>query len=224
MRFEESRYHSQAPEVYQPSCPRQELFCYLLLVLLRHKSFVLDAWDNPADLPRSQASVPDESFALIILPVKGKCMGLDMYLTKHTYVKNWDHLSPEERHTITVTRKGEKTHVKPERISHIIEEVGYWRKANAIHSWFVENVQSGDDRCELSSVSREQLTELLALVNEVLNNRTRAEELLPSQAGFFFGSTEYDEYYFEDLKLTKEILENALEDNDKSKFYYQSSW
>ena len=27
------------------------------------------------------------------------------------------------------------------------EEVGYWRKANAIHGWFVRNVQNGKDDC-----------------------------------------------------------------------------
>lgn len=152
-------------------------------------------------------------------------MGLDMYLTKRTYVKNWDFMSPEERHQITVTKNGKETHIKPERISNIVEEIGYWRKANAIHHWFVENVQDGVDQCQLSYVERDQLIELLKLVNEVLDNPDRSEELLPTQAGFFFGSTEYDEYYFEDLKLTKEILEQVLKENaDEGIFFYQSSW
>ena len=152
-------------------------------------------------------------------------MGLDMYLTKRTYVKNWDYMSPEERHKITVTRNGKETHIKPERISYIIEEIGYWRKANAIHRWFVKNVQDGDDRCQLSYVERDQLVELLRLVVEVLNNQSWAEELLPTQERFYFGSTDYDKYYFEDLKLTKEILEQALESSaDEGKLFYQSTW
>jgi hypothetical protein len=38
-----------------------------------------------------------------------------------------------------------------------------------------------------------------------------AKELLPTQAGFFFGSTDYDEYYYEDLVYTRDLLdkENA---------------
>lgn len=151
-------------------------------------------------------------------------MGLDMYLTKRTYVKNWDFMPPEELHKITVTKNGEAVeHIQPERISHVIEEIGYWRKANAIHNWFVENVQDGVDECQDSLVPREKLVELLNLVNEVLADRSKARKLLPTRSGFFFGSLEYDEYYFEDLELTKEIIEKALEDHEGD-FYYQSSW
>lgn len=134
-------------------------------------------------------------------------------------------MSPDERHKIMVTRNGEQTHIKPERISYVVEEMGYWRKANAIHRWFVENVQDGDDRCQLSYVERKQLAKLLELVIEVLNNPERSEELLPTQAGFFFGSTDYDGYYFEDLKATKKILKQVLKESaDEGTFFYQSSW
>jgi hypothetical protein len=52
-----------------------------------------------------------------------------------------------------------------------------------------------------------------------------AEELLPAQSGFFFGSTDYDQGYFQDLENTIEILKTVLsEDNEWSDFYYQSSW
>jgi hypothetical protein len=52
-----------------------------------------------------------------------------------------------------------------------------------------------------------------------------AEELLPTQSGFFFGSTDYDHGYLQDLEDTIEILETVLsEDNEWSDFYYQSSW
>ena len=39
-------------------------------------------------------------------------------------------------------------------------EIIYWRKANAIHKWFVENVQEGVDDCGEYEVTVEQLTEL----------------------------------------------------------------
>ena len=96
-------------------------------------------------------------------------MGLDMYLYKKTYVKNWDHMGPEERHEITILKGGKpRSDIKPERISEIVEEVGYWRKANAIHAWFVKNVQDGNDDCGEYYASVEKLSELLGLVNEVL--------------------------------------------------------
>ena len=103
-------------------------------------------------------------------------------------------------------------------------KIGYWRKANAIHQWFVDNCQKGEDDCRDAYVSREQLEELLGVVKEVLADKSKADELLPTQQGFFFGSTEYDEYYFQDLELTKKILKNALSMPKEWDFGYQSSW
>ena len=69
-------------------------------------------------------------------------MGLDMYLHKKTYVKNWEYMSPEELHEVTVKKNGQELpNIKKERISSIEESVAYWRKANHIHQWFVDNVQ-----------------------------------------------------------------------------------
>lgn len=52
----------------------------------------------------------------------------------------------------------------------IIEEVGYWRKANQIHNWFVENVQDGIDDCSYhNEVTKEILEELLDICQRVLD-------------------------------------------------------
>lgn len=179
-------------------------------------------------------------------------MGLDMYLYRKTYVKNWEHMTEEEKTKITF--EGQRTKgIDTSKITEIIEEVGYWRKANAIHQWFVDNVQDGEDDCKQYYVSEDKLRELLSLVDKVLKSTklvdgnitngyefkdgketpiiqkgktmkdsSVAEDLLPVSEGFFFGGTDYDEYYYEDLKLTKEILENALKVGGD--FYYQSSW
>ena len=42
-------------------------------------------------------------------------------------------------------------------------EVAYWRKANAIHRWFVNNVQDGIDECQETIVTRNQLFTLLQI-------------------------------------------------------------
>jgi len=49
---------------------------------------------------------------------------------------------------------------------------------------------------------------------------------LPTQAGFFFGGTKYDEYYFEGIQDTIEILQTVLKETDfeESVITYQSSW
>ena len=136
-----------------------------------------------------------------------------MYLNKKTYV------SMDERDNIEIkNEKFDKTKIK-----YIIEEAGYWRKANHIHRWFVENVQDNDDTCKDYYVDPGKLKELLALVEAVLANHKLAEKLLPTQEGFFFGGTEYDEYYFEDLEDTKKILEEAIKD-EHADYYYSSSW
>lgn len=104
-------------------------------------------------------------------------------------------------------------------------KVGYWRKANAIHDWFVQNCQNGEDDCRESYVSIEQLEELRKICKMVLENHALASEYLPTTSGFFFGSTDYDEWYFQDLQSTVEIIDNALSKvSDDWTFSYQSSW
>jgi len=151
-------------------------------------------------------------------------MGLDMYLSKKTYVKQWDHQSPEEKYEVVVTKGGKPVDgIKASRVKYIEEEVGYWRKANQIHRWFVMNVQNGNDDCGDYWVDGEKLKELLDLCKKVDADHSLAEDLLPSTSGFFFGGTDYDEWYFEDIKNTIKILESALE-SDGDGFYYNSSW
>lgn len=156
-------------------------------------------------------------------------MGLDMYLTKRTYVKRWSHQKTENKYYVSV-KKGKSTvkHIQPKRVSEIIEEIAYWRKANQIHIWFVKNVQGGEDNCEEHYVTLDKLRELKSICEQVLKNNELAEELLPTQSGFFFGGTEYDEYYFKDLEYTVKMIDEVIEENENfdslSDFYYRSSW
>jgi hypothetical protein len=107
-------------------------------------------------------------------------------------------------------------------------EAMYWRKANAIHNWFVQNVQDGEDDCGSYHVSRDKLKALHDTVREVLGDVDKADDLLPTQGGCFFGSTEYDEGYWQDLEDTDKrltaILEIPEEELKHWSFEYQSSW
>ena len=151
-------------------------------------------------------------------------MGLDMYLSKKTYVRQWDHQSPEEKYEVVVTKGGKPVDgIKASRVKYIEEEIGYWRKANQIHRWFVENVQEGKDDCGEYYVGDNQLQELLDVCKKVTADNSLAESLLPSASGFFFGATNYDEWYFEDVKNTISILEDALQSKG-GEIYYSSSW
>lgn len=149
-------------------------------------------------------------------------MGLDMYLSKKTYVKYWDH-NGDNNYEVKVTKAGQPTNIDPKKVSYIVEEVGYWRKANQIHRWFVENVQKGIDDCGDYYVSKSELETLLELCQKVKADNSLADELLPGASGFFFGGTEYDEWYFDGIDNTIDILKEALE-NEDADYYYSSSW
>jgi hypothetical protein len=147
-------------------------------------------------------------------------MGLDMFLSKKIYIgANYDFENVKA--TIHITKNGTPIDINPKKIKYIVEEQAYWRKANQIHRWFVDNVQGGDDDCKPYEVSGEQLLELVKLCKKVLKNKELAEELLPTQEGFFFGNTNYDEYYYQDLIDTIK----QLKDVNKDYWYiYQASW
>lgn len=184
-------------------------------------------------------------------------MGLDMYLSVRMYVGGWKHSSPAEK--AKFEKLVEAAGIRPIQDSpsfYVEATVGYWRKANAIHAWFVKNVQGGRDECQSSYVSREQLGELRAACKQVLdtvetvpgtlkNGSTHypdgrveqhttpgeviaqagvAAAVLPTQSGFFFGSTDYDQYYLDDLRDTVAIIDRALDLPDSFDFIYRASW
>lgn len=146
-------------------------------------------------------------------------MGLDMYLTGKRYISSRDKtISP------AISKLFPEMNGKSMPIKEISIEAGYWRKANAIHNWFVENVQGGEDACRSHHVSRSQLKALHDVCVEVLNDNDLAEELLPSAQGFFFGSTDYTVHYFNDVKATIDIVKECLLMPEEWSFQYQSSW
>ena len=190
-------------------------------------------------------------------------MGLDMYLDKCNR-KAWGY-KDMDIDKMKVNNPALYEELKPFIVmrgeSHPWEsfftEVGYWRKANAIHKWFVENVQNDVDDCGSYEVSKEKIEELLGICKTIksrckmengyikngetlkngkwcpimeegkyIANPEIAAELLPTQDGFFFGSTSYDQWYMEDIENTINILTSALEtvDFDREMVVYSASW
>ena len=181
-------------------------------------------------------------------------MGLDMYLYADKYVSKYS--DPEKAKAI----KELFPEIPPSNNLDSVNieiEVAYWRKANAIHKWFVNNVQEGEDDCESYFVSNQKLKELYdtcvaiktdlekegnAYETEIENgysfkdgvkipnmikgiayrDTSLAEELLPPSSGFFFGSTNIDQWYKEEIDYTVKVLEKLIE--LKTDFKYQSSW
>lgn len=156
-------------------------------------------------------------------------MGLDMYLWAEKYVSGFKHsgrLENDKFKNILAAAGLSGTETSSSPSARVSVNVVYWRKANQIHNWFVKNVQGGVDECQPAYVEREQLEALLALCEEVKKDFSKAESLLPTGSGFFFGSTEYGDDYRQDIEHTISSLTSIL-NNEQLKdcdFYYQSSW
>ena len=152
-------------------------------------------------------------------------MGLDMYLEARRFMWAFDDGTGQDADKVKRLREvmPELGDMKP---NYITAEAAYWRKANAIHAWFVSNVQDGRDDCGHYHVSREQLTELADVCDQVLKDPERASELLPTQSGFFFGGTEYGEWYMEGLRYTRDRIRDLLARPELEgwEFQYHSSW
>jgi hypothetical protein len=156
-------------------------------------------------------------------------MGLDMYLRARTYTANNEYYqkNPEVFDEVLETLELTPDQLDPEMLSMTISiPVIYWRKENAIHNWFVKNAQNGEDNCAEYYVSREALKELADTCQKVLDKKELAHDLLPTSEGFFFGSTQYDEWYFEGLQKTETRITKYLRSPQFNEydFYYQSSW
>lgn len=148
-------------------------------------------------------------------------MGLDMYLNAKRYVSEYtDKELSEKVNSLDFGQKQMK-------INEVSAEAMYWRKANAIHSWFVRECQGGVDECQETHVPIVKLVQLRDLCRSVLADRKKAADFLPTSSGFFFGDIEYDEWYFNHIERTEKELTEILEDEELATnwtFYYQSSW
>ena len=90
------------------------------------------------------------------------------------------------------------------------KELTYWRKANAIHKFFTDGIL--EDNCRDIPVTEEQLRDLQEKCYEVLTREKKPEEVLPTESGFFFGTTEYNEYYYGNLLDTYVAIGKILEE------------
>lgn len=144
-------------------------------------------------------------------------MGLDMYLRKSRYLSEYNDKDKKIKEQLKTLGLGE--------LNVIGGSVCEWGKANQIHNWIMDG---REDECQTVDITRDQLEELVGLCKEVLGDHSQAEALLPTSDGFFFGSQDYDEWYFSDLQDTVDDLEkelNATKDNPNQWDYeYQASW
>lgn len=153
-------------------------------------------------------------------------MGLDMFF----YGKWYPYDGQDERNLqIRKAIHGAFPVTCGKPVTAIEVEFCYWRKANSIHRWFVENIQNGVDECQETYVNPDELYSLKSICEVILMDKGQASVLMPTKPGFFFGSTDYDESYMADVRDTFEFLSDFLKKYENKEFegwsfYYRSSW
>jgi len=147
-------------------------------------------------------------------------MGLDMYLYKRMYTKNWNHTVKRKEVTVRVDGEEVEGFDNP---SYIIQEIGYWRKFNALHGFIVDNFAQGNDTCKEIWLDYGDVKKILTALKD-------EENPIEPTEGPFFGSQERDEWYDTDVKNAIEVFESLLEEMESEfgreylDYFYQSSW
>ena len=86
----------------------------------------------------------------------------------------------------------------------------YFRKVNFLIPFVESKLDHELGDCEVVKLTKEDLEELVGRCEEVLSDHSKAEELLPTCCGFFFGSTEYDDWYFQDVQEVHDAVSDLL--------------
>ena len=161
-------------------------------------------------------------------------MGLDMYLYASKYIGRNDY---SDRENIKVSPEFDMmASLAPEGMTKYSDfggikvsyPIGYWRKANAIHGWFVNKCGGGVDECQDIYVPREKLVELRDLCKSAIKQPAMAGEVFPPTEEFFFDSSEIDKYYIQYLSDTVTMIDHILSVITKNdwewEFIYRASW
>ena len=121
--------------------------------------------------------------------------------------------------------------LQKEETAYIVEgdyEIAYWRKANQIRQWFVNHIEefNENDNGGYYRVTKELLEKLIEDCKAVLEDHDMVNVIMPSSSGFFFGSTDYDEWYFGDLESTIKKCQRVIDESDweNEVIVYTESW
>jgi len=167
-------------------------------------------------------------------------MGLDMYLYARKYISKNDYSDRENIKVIPEYQAMES--FAPKDLTKyssfggisVTYPVGYWRKANAVHGWFVNVLADGVDECQEIPIDRSYFEILKNSCEIVISSdkddmaEVAADHGLEPTNGFFFGGSDIDEYYIQDLKDTITIIKHIFSviphGDHEWQFIYQASW
>lgn len=94
-----------------------------------------------------------------------------MYLHAKRFCSGgYDHSTKEEKKLFkTILKAAELPQEMAQQSLTVNVTVGYWRKANHIHKWFIDNCSSGEDDCRPVDVCRDSLKTLRDLCQTVID-------------------------------------------------------
>ena len=139
-------------------------------------------------------------------------MGLDIYFHKSTR-RNWETYKRNQKKfnelPLEERDKARDNGKSPTDIFYKkAPEIGYFRKVNFLMEFF-----NYEGNCEYKEIDRSELEELQSRCNRVLNHKDDKElaaSLLPPQAGFFFGNTDINDFYYGDVEEVKNWVDKVL--------------
>jgi len=162
-------------------------------------------------------------------------MGLDMYLQRRKNIEQeaFSDAYDDKLSGVIYWRKANEIHkyfVDYGKLEHDgAPDVGYYYidRQDLIH--LVERITSILNGPEINeTITYTKIADDMNEVHEDVKYNLDielAKELLPTTSGFFFGSTEYNHWYHEDLVRTLDLIKGelaAVPDNET--WYYYASW
>ena len=170
-------------------------------------------------------------------------MGLDIYFHK-TNRKDWKNFQNNLKAYDSLP-ESEKNEDNNPYNGFDPEDIGYFRKVNFLMSFF-----NYEDNCKYKEISKDKLEELRHSCIEIGRmkpvryevtkyayggtdmvtvysdaDQKRCAELLPTQSGFFFGNTDYDKKYFNDVKEVLSWVDGVLDNlDDKNEVVLMYCW
>lgn len=157
-------------------------------------------------------------------------MGLDMYL--YARKSSFKTRIKEDKDKLFIEYPEELKEFADDMYDRFFQEciveyaIGYWRKFNALHCYIVENfAENGVDDCKPIYLDGYDIEQIVDTIKSILVDKDKAKELMPPADGFFFGSTEISDWYFEDLEYSLWVFEKTLDAiRHGYSIYYQASW
>lgn len=105
------------------------------------------------------------------------------------------------------------------------EEDVYFRKANFLYSYFAEYIDPVNQWCVVSKRDIENLRDVCKFVADNRGDENIAKVRLPTRAGLFFGSTEYDDRYYDSIEWCYKHMDDLLAfSNEDDNYVIWFSW